>query len=266
MSNNMKNKWKHMLVMGCDSQEPGEYERSDALMIVSLNKSKGLIRITSLMRDLWVDIPGYRVAKINAATDKGGPGLAMETVNRLLDLNITRYVMLNFDGVVKVLDLAGGVDIDISEEERVFINHCSVDVLRILRSDQKIEPLETSGKVHLCGVQATAHMRNRHDGADYERTRRQRTVLIALFKKVKANMSFMNILRLLPAGLKSVRTNLSLPEIIGLWSMARNIDAGTITTFRIPAEGTYTEINGKVWRFETDFDANKRMFYEFIES
>lgn len=268
MSDYEKNKWEHILLLGCDSQVPGEYERSDVMMILSINKEKNLVRLTSLLRDLWVGIPGLGTAKINAATSAGGPELAVKTVNQLLDLNITRYVMLNFSAAVKIINLMGGIDLDITENERLHINIWTMDTMRILETDKyvHIPPLENAGTVHLRGEQVIAHMRNRYDSdGDYGRTGRQRTVMIKLLDKFKNEMSYVKKIKAILTGLKCARTNLTIRELCGLWRISREMDMRDITTFRIPADGTYTEINEEVWHFETDFATNKYMFYEFLE-
>lgn len=269
-TNKASNGWKHILLMGCDSQTQGEYERSDAMIVFSINRG-GAIRLTSIMRDIWVDLPGFGEGKINAAVWYGGPELAMRVVSEYFDLQIDKYAMVNMEGTVNIIDLLGGVDLEITEEERVFINHCAVDVQRIIQDERVIQPLEHIGQVHLCGAQAAGHMRNRHDGADYMRTARQRQVLKAVAKKVRTRMNLPQLFRLALRGRKWIRTNLNLMELALIFLLALRQNPDAIGEFRIPAEGTYTEIynresHNRIWRFGTDFEKNRQLLQDFLEN
>lgn len=258
-------RWKHILLLGCDSQIVGEYERSDSMMVLSLSRA-GEVRLTSIMRDIWVDLPGFGEGKINAAVWYGGPELAMRVVSAYFDLPIDKYAMVNMEGMVSVIDLLGGIDMEITEEERVFINHCAVDVQRIIRSERAIPPLEHAGSVHLCGAQAVGHMRNRCNGADYARTARQRQVLKAVAKKVRTKMSLPQLFRLTQHSGKWIRTNVNLMEFVLISLPALRQDPDAIGEFRIPAEGTYTEIRDRTWHFGTDFEKNRQLLREFLEN
>ena len=257
--------WEHILLLGCDSQKVGDYERSDTMIVASIN-GDGEARLTSIMRDIWVDIPGHGEGKINAAVVYGGPELAMRVVSECLDLPIDKYAMVNMKGMVKLIDLLGGVDLEISEIERLWINFGTDDVLRITHSRRVIRPLKHSGPVHLCGAQAVEYARDRTTGADFRRTERQRQLLKALAQKVRTKKSLPRLIHLAIRGRKWVRTNLELPEILRLAPLALRLDPDGIGSFRIPAEGTYTVNSEGIWRFETDLEKNRQLLREFLKS
>ena len=257
--------WEHILLLGCDSQNVGDYERSDTMIVASIRQD-GEARLTSIMRDIWVDIPGYGKGKINAAVAYGGPELAMRVVSECLDIPIDRYVMVNMKGMMKLIDLLGGVDLEITEIERLWINFGTDDVLRITHSNRVIHPLKHSGLVHLCGAQAVEHARDRTTGADFQRTERQRRLLKAIAEKIRKKKSVPQLVSLALRGKKWVRTNLEFPEIMRLAPLALHLDPDAIGSFRIPAKGTYTVISDGIWRMETDLEKNRQLLQDFLKS
>lgn len=257
--------WKHILLLGCDSQNVGEYERSDAMLVLSVKRGRA-VRLTSIMRDIWVSLPGFKEGKINAAVCYGGPELTMRVIREYFNLPIEKYVMVNMKGMVSIIDLIGGIDAEITEAERVFINHNTVDVQRIIRSGSMILPLEHTGPVHLCGVQAVAHTRNRTDGTDFMRTVRQRQVLKAITEKIRTQKSIPRLFRLAVIGKKHLKMNLNLMDLAKLALFALRQNPDTIYSFRVPAEGTYTVINDGIWRFETDFEKNRLLLQAFLKA
>ena len=262
----VSNGWKHILLMGCDSRKPGGYERSDSMIVLSIGQ-RSEVRLTSIMRDIWVELPGHGEGRINAASSYGGPELAMQVVSRYFDLQIEKYVMANIKGMVNVIDLLGGIDLEITELERLYLNSCTARTQWESYSDRVIPPLEHSGLVHLCGDQAVEHTRNRFVGdGDYARTTRQRQVLKAIVKKIRTKKNPLWLFGIARRGRKWVQTNLNPLELgrIALLALRQNPDA--IGSFRIPAEGTYTVNNVGSWHFETDFEKNRQLLREFLKN
>ena len=262
----VSNEWKHILLMGCDSRKPGGYERSDSMIILSIGQ-RGEVRLTSIMRDIWVELPGHGEGRINAASSYGGPELAMQVASRYFDLQIEKYVMVNVKSMVNIIDLLGGVDLEITELERLYLNSCTVRTQWESYSEREIPPLEHSGLVHLCGDQAVEHTRNRFvGGADYARTARQRKVLKAIAKKIRTKKNPIWLLGMIRRCRKLVETNLNPLELgrIALLALRTNPDA--IGCFRIPAEGTYTINKVGGWHFETDFEKNRQLLREFLKN
>lgn len=159
----------NILLIGSDRRDASWNGNSDVMMLVTINHDVKKIFLTSFMRDLWADIPGYGVAKLNAAYALGGADLLEETLTGCYGVHIDNCASVDFDGIASLIDYFGGVDVDLSQAEADFINaHLGTSV--------------TAGsQVHLNGEEACMHMRNRSVGdSDFERTSRQRTVLLSL--------------------------------------------------------------------------------------
>ncbi|WP_195270215.1 LCP family protein [Eubacterium sp. 1001713B170207_170306_E7] len=159
----------NIALYGIDAEE-GETGRSDSIMILTLDNVHNRIKLTSVMRDSYVDIAGHGMDKINHAYAFGGPELAIRTLNENFGLNITDFMSVNFTSMPEIIDMLGGVSIDITEEEI---------------ATGQIPGLYQSGTQLLTGEQALAYSRIRYaSGNDFKRTERQRTVLNALVVKM----------------------------------------------------------------------------------
>lgn len=159
----------NIALYGIDAAE-GETGRSDSIMILTLDNVHNRIKLTSVMRDSYVDIAGHGMDKINHAYAFGGPELAIRTLNENFGLNITDFMSVNFTSMPEIIDMLGGVSIDITDEEI---------------ATGQIPGLYQSGTQLLTGEQALAYSRIRYaSGNDFKRTERQRTVLNALVVKM----------------------------------------------------------------------------------
>lgn len=178
--------YTNLIFFGVDSRD-GELDantRSDSMIVVSIHKKTHRIRLVSLFRDCYVEVPGHGLTKLTHAYAYGGPQLAIDTINRNFDLNITDFVTVNFGTLTNVIDILGGVSINITEEEIDYVNDYTKDVARI--NGTKARKIRHAGKQRLDGTQATAYCRVRYTaGGDFTRAKRQRTVLYAIMKKVK---------------------------------------------------------------------------------
>ena len=254
--------WKNILLLGTDKRPGEEVARTDTMIILSLNAEKKAVRLTSLMRDMWVDIYGTnRTHKINAATVFGGTDAAMATVNHCFDLNIEDYVLIDMEGLTGIINKLGGVEIALTAEEAQRVN-------RSIQEDQIADQEDVSEgeSVHLTGEQAMAFVRIRAIGGDQQRTERQRTVLLAMAEKLK-NTSVWGMMDVAMTMMSYVETSLSLGEIVDLGVTALEIDLGDAQQLRIPQDGAYTmgreEKSGLdvVW---ANFEKNTRILHEFI--
>lgn len=166
----------NILLIGSDSMSVGDQGRSDSLMLVSLDIRNKKIKVTSLMRDLWVDIPKYGKDRINAAYAYGRAKLTIETIQKNFGVLIDRYICVDFEGFAKIIDSLGGIDMELTSAECQYINKYSGDP----------HTLKGSGIKHLTGLQALNHARNRNSkGSDYDRTMRQRDVIRAMIEGLK---------------------------------------------------------------------------------
>ncbi|MDZ7542580.1 LytR family transcriptional regulator, partial [Clostridium perfringens] len=159
---------RNIALFGIDAPE-GDVGRSDSIMILTLDSVHNKLKLTSIMRDSYVNIPGRGLDKINHAYAFGGPELAVRTLNENFDLNIKEFMAVDFTSLPTIIDKLGGVTINIIPEE---ISH--------------IPGITSAGNQVLNGKQALAYSRIRYaSGGDYKRTERQRTVVDAIFNKLK---------------------------------------------------------------------------------
>lgn len=208
--------YRNIVLLGLDAREDsfGTGNRSDCIMIVSLNQDTKEVKIASVYRDTYLNIDGYGLDKVTHAYSYGGPKLALSTLNKNLDLNISEFVAINFDTVHTVVDSVGGVSIKIEPEELKYINNYITGIDK--QFGTSTEKITTTGWHNLNGVQALAYSRIRYtDGGDYKRTERMRDVLIAVFEKAKTmNVSELNSLSntILP----HVSTNIDVNEALSM--------------------------------------------------
>lgn len=172
----------NVLLVGVDGIDFDEkYQRSDSMIIATLDSNKEKVKLTSLYRDTLVYIPGYGEEKMNLAFSLGGPELVMETIKYNFDVNIEKYIMINFAGFESIIDQIGGVEIDVKEYQLHELNKYIGQA-----TGGGDCPVEKAGLQILNGKQALSYARIRKGvGDDYERTERQREVLFKVAEKLQ---------------------------------------------------------------------------------
>ena len=219
--------YHNIALFGVDSREGtlGKGNRSDTIMIASINEDTGEIKLCSVYRDTYLNLSNDSYNKCNSAYAKGGPEQAIIMLNMNLDLNITDYVTIGFEGLTEVIDALGGVKIDVKESEIDHLNNYQISMVGTTTDGQTFTATEgkdyvavkNAGMQTLNGLQATAYCRIRYVGDDFERTRRQRTVLAAVMDKAKgASVSELN--RILNNVLPNVATSLDVDEMADMLS------------------------------------------------
>ena len=155
--------WWNILLMGGDSRNKATYDRTDSMIILSINLKEGKAKMTSIMRDTWVSYPGMNShGKINAANASGGPAMAIATVNENFGTDIRDYVMVNMVGLVDIVDQVGGIDIKVTPDEKKWTNYYAEDFIRNFGAYQGETALtETGDSVHLNGLLALSYCNNR---------------------------------------------------------------------------------------------------------
>lgn len=240
----------NIALFGIDGRDDVEGDRSDTIMIASLNFETGAINVTSVMRDTVakIDTPsGYTsYEKINAAYDYGGAQLAVKTLNENFDLNITDYVVVNFDCLVDTVDALGGVDIDIKDDAVLYwTNQYIMDVNEKTKHNDPF--LESTGPQTVTGVQALAYCRNRYSDSDYGRTERQREVVQQIVQKA-LNADLMTGINLIGKVYPYVTTSLSLNEMTTIANKFMSLETKTFNSYRVPMDQyLYESIVGEVW-------------------
>ena len=211
--------YRNIALLGIDSRadDYGLGNRSDCMMIASINQETNEIKLISVYRDTYVYVTENgtkRLDKITHAYSYGGSQNTLKSLNEAMDLNITEFVTVNFDAVIAAVDSLGGVYIDIDETEIKYVNDY-IDATSE-SSGVKSSHITHSGRQKLDGVQAVSYTRVRYTaGGDYKRTERMRTVVEAMLSKAKTlNVGQLNSFA--DTILPKIRTNISTSEIWGL--------------------------------------------------
>lgn len=256
----------NILLIGNDSRQNGEDGRSDAMILLSVSSKTKTIYMTSLLRDMYVEIPGHENNRLNAAYSFGGPKLLMETVEKNFDIPVNRYMLVNFEAFANLVDAVDGVELDLTSEEVEYVNGYLVEYNMLLDRPQGTDNLDTSvsGLIHLNGPQALAYCRNRYLGTDFGRTERQRKVLQAVIRKLpKALLT--NGGELIDGLLPNLTTNLTKNECFRLSLMAGKLLTYEIIPSSIPQPDTYKDATiRKMAVLEVDFEANRKYLRENI--
>lgn len=225
----------NIMLIGDDTR-PGEGRaRSDSMILVTLNPQKNAIQMTSFMRDTYVQIPGYANNRLNVAYRYGGNELMNETFKVNFGISIDGNVMVNFSEFTTIIDMLGGVDMELSREE---VNY--------MQGRGWYDTVE--GMNHLDGEETLEFVRMRYvSGGDYGRTERQRRVLGALMESLK-DSSIGDITALIKDVLPHVVTNLTDAQILSYATtgLALLADGAEIQTYRIPEDDAHygAMING----------------------
>ena len=254
-------KIKNIAVFGVDSRNGEDTGNSDAIMIVSIDGNKGKVKMVSIARDTYVNIPKYGRTKITHAYSYGGPELAMATVNENFGMDITDYITVNFEQLAEIIEQMGGIDVEINEGERLELNKYVAP---------GVEKVQQTGAVHLNGEQAVSYSRIRKNDNDDMRTGRQRKVMMCLFEKAKGLSPFQY-----PSYVKTLmpmmETSLTDAEILQLAPVAMNknlvLEQDSFPNNYIKTEGykTKTEVEGvELWVYHYDLEQAADMLNKFL--
>ena len=216
--------YRNIALFGIDSREDdyGRGNRSDCIIIASINKKTNDVRLVSVYRDTYLLLTGRSLDKVTHAYSYGEAELAVSTLNANLDLNIQEYVTVNFDAVVDAVDALGGITMPITSDEVKYINSYIDENNRV--TGHNSSHITTAGTYKLNGVQALAYSRIRYTaGGDYKRTERMRDVLEAMLKKAKS-LSVSELVNFVNIMLPKISTNISSTDIIGLAPTLININ------------------------------------------
>ena len=209
--------YRNIAIFGVDSRE-GELEkgnRSDCIMIASINNQTKEVKLISVYRDTYVNIEGHGLDKITHAYSYGSAPLAINTLNTNLDLNIKEFVTVNFSVVADAVEELGGITIKVESKDEIDNINYYIDEVAQETGLPGIK-ITSTGSQTFDGVQAVSYSRCRYTaGGDYKRTERMRTVLTAMVDKLKTK-SIGEINRFMDNILPKVYTNISTGDILGL--------------------------------------------------
>lgn len=236
-----KSGYRNIALFGVDSRE-GDLEsgtNSDTIIVCSINNKTGNIKLASVYRDTYLDNTNGQYRKATECYAGGGAERAINMLNKNLDLDITDFVTVDFNAIVKMVDLIGGIELDVTEEELQWLNGYCVENQQVTGVDY--EPLTSAGYQHLTGIQALAYCRIRYtEGWDYKRTERQREVLGKIFAKAQSQ-GVASLISIATSMMDNIATSLNTAEMISLVS---GISKYTIeATYGFPYEKSTTVIS-----------------------
>lgn len=213
----------NLLLIGQDKREEEKVNRSDSIILCSFHPKTKQLLMTSVLRDLYVPIPGYRKNRINAAYAYGGASLLKKTLEQNFDISIDGYIEVDFDGFSQILDLLGGVTLELRKDEADLINRKTGSHL-------------SEGTRTLNGQQALVYARIRSldlDG-DFSRTDRQRKVLQAVWDHYKSS-NLPTLVRVMGTLIPLIRTDMKSGELLGaVVDIFPALSEITIVSHRIP--------------------------------
>lgn len=227
----------NVLMIGVDEKSTATYRnRSDTIIVLSINKSDKSVKMSSFMRDLYVPIPGHSDNKINSAYQTGGVPLLKQTLEEDFKITIDYSVYVHFDTFITIIDLIGGLDIEINQKEAAFIN-------KKAKTTNLVEGIN-----HMNGTQALWFSRIRkitsdiygHD--DFGRTCRQRTVINTIFKKYK-DLSYTEMIDVIDKVLPYITTDMKTDDIIKCGALVLSYGLDEFQQFRVPIDNGYEEVN-----------------------
>lgn len=232
---------RHLLLIGIDAR-PGETTgRSDTMIIVTLDPDGNVIKLTSIMRDLYVEIPGRKNNRINATYVFGGPELLMETIELNFGVHIDHYIAVNFSMLGKLIDSIGGLTLTVENEYYMRrINAVIKQDNRVLGIDRNDQLLTEPGEQLMTGKQAQAYARYRYGTADgdFGRTVRQREIITKIFEKLN-QMTAIELMGLVVDNFDNVYTNLSVADLASYAPVLISMKDAEIQEMRLPIDGGY---------------------------
>ena len=244
----------NILLIGQDRREGEETARSDSMILCTYHRKTGNVTMTSFLRDLYVPIPGHHNNRINAAYSEGGAALLDRTLRENFDLHIDGNVEVDFSQFSQIIDLLGGVQLELREDEAAEINKETGSGL-------------SAGVQVLNGEQALTYARIRKLDADgdFSRTSRQRKLMNALLGSYR-NIKWKDLLPLIDELLPLISTDMNYGRLVLLaMEILPKLSDAQITSQRIPADGTFTDekIDGMLV-LSADLEANRQLLRETL--
>ncbi|MCU9810329.1 LCP family protein [Paraclostridium sp. AKS81] len=208
----------NILLAGVDGNNLDKGNRSDSMMVLTIDEKNNDIRITSLARDTYVQIPGYGEEKLTHAYAYGGPALLLQTIDKNFGLKIDKYAVVSFSSFEKIIDALGGVEIDVLPKEVSYI-----------------PGVNSAGKQTLNGAEALAYSRIRYADDAYQRDNRQRTVMQAAYNKISSNPG--DLMEIGNTILGYTKTNIPPMEIFKLANKVIKMNFTEFPQLEFPLEG-----------------------------
>ncbi len=247
----------NILLIGTDEREGVGGSRSDSMILVSINEDTKEITLTSFLRDTYVSIKGHENNRLNAAYAFGGTDLLKDTIQNNFKIPIDRYVKVDFFSFMEIVDIIGGIDMELTEKEVDVLNDYLGEVNTILGEEGSDRIDGGAGIYHLNGKQTLAYSRNRRDvDGDFSRTNRQRKILVAIKDKVK-ECNLIQLYDMFNTALPYITTDMTKGEFLTLLMDFTNYLNADINTNHVPYDGTFENVNiNKMAVLSVDFKKN----------
>jgi LCP family protein required for cell wall assembly len=244
----VESKVTNIALFGVDRREKGEAARSDSIIVLSIDEKSKKIKMSSVMRDTYVNVNGHGKTKITHAYAYGGPQLAIRTLNENFDLDIRDYVTVDFFNLEKIIDAIGGVTVDVDQDEIILIPGVS-----------------KTGSQNLNGKQAVAYSRIRHtSGDDFRRTERQRTVLSGMLTEIQS-LGVTEFPSVVSELLPLTETSMNSIDIMKLGTKVFTSGINTLDQERFPIDGYWEgQTIDKVWYLVAKMDATVEQLHKYI--
>ncbi len=255
--------YTNIALFGIDTRTPGALgkgNRSDTIMIASINNETKDIKVCSVYRDTYLNLANDKYHKCNGAYSSGGPDQAVAMLNMNMDLNIQYYLSVDFSAVSEVVDLLGGVEIEVDEYEIDHLNNYTIETSKV--TGKKTTKLKNTGLQNLDGVQATSYCRIRYTaGDDFKRTERQREVLEAMANKAKT-MDLATLDEIIKAVFPMCATNMKLDEML---LMAKDVlSYNIVETAGFPFDKTNKKVGGQDCVIPVGLKENVEELHKFL--
>ena len=258
---------ENILLIGLDGTNDKFPKRSDTMIILTIDKLNKSLKLTSLARDTLVKIPGRGEEKLTHAYAYGQEELLMQTINENFDLDIKDYAVVNFKSYIDIVDIIGGVDINVNEKEIHHLNEVIKECYGVNHEDTKnIEYITSSGNHNLNGYQALAYARIRKLDTIYKRDERQRLILTNIAHKL-SDVSISKYLQIAKSILRHIKVNIAFNKIIDLAFIAHELASYDISQLEFPISEYREEGRiGEKGTYVVKWDKNKNieLLHQFI--
>ena len=252
----------NILLVGVDARESDVSSRSDTMMLLTIDNKNGQIKLTSFLRDSYVQIAGRKKEKLNAAYFRGGIQGLVDTLELNFKVEIPYYMLVDFEIFTTVVDMLGGIEVEVTEKESAYSKKTPTDRGGYL-------PLEAGENIHLNGTEALWYSRMRYLDSDFMRTQRQRKVITAIVEKAKLQKP-RELLELAETIIPLIKTNITADEMkkLGIDAVLDKAYNYSIVQQQIPADETWSNktISGVGACLVMDLDENAEILANFLRN
>lgn len=252
----------NIMLVGQDARPGEDAQRSDSMILMTFNRKTGQIYLTSFLRDQYVQIPGFGNTKLCHAYSYGGMTLLNQTIQNHYGIEVDGNVTFSFEGFKEIIDMLGGVEINLTWDEASALNN--------LESEKKwgLKP----GVQRLTGEQALRYARLRHIDSDFQRTERQRKVIMSVIEAYK-NCSLSEMMKILEKTMPLITTNIPKNQIYTYaFQLFPMVSGAQMKTQQLPAAGTFTSGLIKVsenymasCQYNIDFATNREILNKIFD-